>query len=174
VPGATFRVFELPSALPRFYLAERSLAASSDEEAARIMASAEFIPGRDIVTERASGAASAAPGGCGTIAPTLDSNGEVALEVEARCTGFLVDTDQWFHAWTATVDGAATPVERANINQRAVAISPGHHTVRFALAWRAYELGKWITFGSAALLLAWWLGAVLTRRRPARPRPAAS
>ena len=56
------------------------------------------------------------------------------IDVEAQAPekgGFLVLNDVWQNWQSAAVDGVATPILRANLMFRAVALSPGAHRVRF-------------------------------------------
>ena len=58
----------------------------------------------------------------------------VELAVNADSGGVLVLKDSYYPGWTATVDGQAAQVYRANINQRAVILSPGARRVTFEYA----------------------------------------
>ncbi|MEF3366235.1 hypothetical protein V3H18_06745 [Methylocystis sp. 9N] len=60
------------------------------------------------------------------------ANTEVVVEVDAPPGGgWLVLNDVWHPWWFARVDGAQTPVLRANVIFRAVAIPEGRHEARF-------------------------------------------
>ena len=58
-------------------------------------------------------------------------NTEVILEADSPDGGFLVLNDLWHPWWFAELDGKPTPILRANVLFRAVAMPPGRHTVRF-------------------------------------------
>ncbi len=58
-------------------------------------------------------------------------NTEVIIDVESRRGGYVVLHDVWHPWWTATLDGAPTPILKANVLFRAVRVPPGQHTVRF-------------------------------------------
>ena len=56
------------------------------------------------------------------------------VDIEAKAPaggGFLVLNDVWQDWWAAYVDGRPAPILRANLMFRAVALSPGPHSVRF-------------------------------------------
>ncbi len=60
-----------------------------------------------------------------------DSVNEVAISVEVEQPGWLVLADTFYPGWKAEVNGTPTPIERANIAFRAVAVTPDARTVRF-------------------------------------------
>jgi hypothetical protein len=58
-------------------------------------------------------------------------------EVEVACLGpggFMVLADSLAPGWTATVDGAATPIFAGDVAFRMVLVPPGRHTVVFRYA----------------------------------------
>lgn len=60
-------------------------------------------------------------------------NAEIVVEAHAPAGGgWLVLNDLWHPWWFATVDGAETPILRANVIFRAVPITEGRHELRFA------------------------------------------
>ena len=58
-------------------------------------------------------------------------NTEVVLEADSPDGGWVVLNDPWHPWWFAEVDGKPARMHRANVLFRAVAVSPGRHTVRF-------------------------------------------
>jgi uncharacterized membrane protein YfhO len=75
----------------------------------------------------------------------------VRLLVEADRAGYVVMADAYDPGWRATVDGEATPVLRANVAFRAVAVPAGPHVVEMAYRPRALALGLGLTLLTAAL-----------------------
>ena len=67
--------------------------------------------------------------GAATITATGDD--AVTIDVEATIPGILVLHDLYYPGWVAQVDGAASPVLRADLLFRGVAVPSGHHTVQF-------------------------------------------
>jgi hypothetical protein len=53
----------------------------------------------------------------------------VILHCQAVRAGYAVLLDEWTHGWSATVDGVAASIERADVVFRAVAVPPGSHRV---------------------------------------------
>jgi uncharacterized membrane protein YfhO len=60
--------------------------------------------------------------------------------------------DEWTQGWSATVDGVAAPIERADVVFRAVAISAGSHRVELRYRTPGLRSGAllalfgWLTF----------------------------
>jgi len=77
----------------------------------------------------------------------------VILNCQAARAGYAVLLDEWTHGWTATVDGVATPIERADVLARAVPVPAGDH--RIEMRYRTpglrpglgLTLGGWLVFG---------------------------
>jgi hypothetical protein len=90
----------------------------------------------------------------------------VTVEVDCTEPGYLVLTDSWFPGWTATVDGRATPLFRADYAFRAVTVAAGKHQVRFRFHPVSLERGKMITM--AALAGVCGLSVVVIARRAGR------
>jgi membrane protein YfhO len=79
----------------------------------------------------------------------------VTVEAQLSRPGFLLLLDTYFPGWTATVDGRATPIYRADYNFRAVSLQAGAHTVEFSYRPLSFRLGlaaSGVTLGLLALL----------------------
>lgn len=123
---AKYYLYENPTALPRaFMLGHASLCSPSDNPR---QALAELNPRDRVLVEH-----DVLPSG-----PRQDfheaeikeySANRVVVHAELDAAGYLVLSDAWYPGWTATVDGQPAPVFRANLNFRAVALSPGTHRV---------------------------------------------
>ncbi len=99
---------------------------------------------------------------------TSEANTEVVVEAESVEGGYVVLADTFYPGWSATVDGAAAPIYRANISVRAVPVPPGKHIVRFAFASQNVRLGMVLSLVSVTLLLSWLGLAVYAGRRRER------
>jgi hypothetical protein len=88
----------------------------------------------------------------------------LTAKVDAPAPGWLVVLDPWFPGWTATVDGAPSPLARANFAFLAVPVAAGRHEV--VLAYRAGRVAQGaLLAGATAALLA---GTLAWRRRASR------
>jgi uncharacterized membrane protein YfhO len=83
----------------------------------------------------------------------------VEITCESPASGFAVLVDENAAGWSATVDGAAAPVQTADVLLRAVAVEPGRHTI--VLAYRT----PWLREGVALSLVAWMTLPSAGRRR---------
>jgi uncharacterized membrane protein YfhO len=65
----------------------------------------------------------------------------VEVQVKAAAPGLLVLSDTWYPGWEASVNGAPTPVLRANHMLRAIVVPKGLHEVRFDFRSTSIALG---------------------------------
>jgi len=91
----------------------------------------------------------------------------VTIDTDAPGRRLLVLSDTWYPGWRATVDGTPTPIARANVAFRAVAVPPGRHRVVFDYAPASFRIGATIA-GVALLSMAGWTALAERRRRSGR------
>jgi hypothetical protein len=65
----------------------------------------------------------------------------VELAVDACDESYLVLSDSHYPGWQATLDGASTPIHRANFALRAVRVTAGSHRIRVEYAPRSFHVG---------------------------------
>lgn len=87
----------------------------------------------------------------------------VRMLVQTNQPQLLFLSDQWYPGWTATVDGQAAKVYRANDSFRAVVVPAGNHRVQFNYKPELFEIGMKITIGSLFSFLG--LSMLLWRQR---------
>jgi hypothetical protein len=160
-PGVFIHAYDLLETLPRSYVACRVVQAAGREAASVATSASGFDGRRDVALEEAGRAT--CTGGRASRRP-LSSDLE-EHEVEADGAGYLVMRDSWGRGWSATVDGHAAPVLRANGRHRAVAVPTGRHTV--VLRYRAPGLFAGSIVCLVALLATLWLAATARGRSPA-------
>ena len=115
-----------------------------------------------------------------SVRPIVDENGAIPWDVPGRATithetprelvvdtvapqdGFLLLADTYYPGWRAEVDGVATPIYRANVSVRGIALPKGQHTVRFTFDPVSFFRGLRITAVALTALLV-WLGAAAYR-----------
>ena len=98
--------------------------------------------------------------------PITQSPNFLSFTLTAPTPAFLVLSEVWYPGWRATVNGAETPVLRANYALRAVEVPAGDVTVEMRFAPDSWRWGVGLA-GVGVLLL----GLVVWRRRTPHPRP---
>jgi hypothetical protein len=87
---------------------------------------------------------------------TRENAREVIIEAVASQDGFLLLADTFYPGWHADVDGVRTPIYRANISLRGIALPKGQHTVRFTYEPAPYFRGLQITLVALTALVVWF------------------
>ena len=172
------RVYRNERALPRAFIVMRALPAADRAAALRLVGDPGFDPRSSVVLE-GRGDAAEAPGGAavGGASPAIPAEvveygvNRVAVRASAPEGGVLVLGDTFFDGWTATVDGVARPLLRANALVRAVELAPGAHDVVFEYRPLSFRLGALVSF-LAAVGLALLGGAALWGRVGSTAAPA--
>jgi hypothetical protein len=150
--SGSLSIWENPHALPRAYLASHALKASDENEAAGWLQSKDFDP-RTTVVLQTSELPRTAEGGGGVSWTWRDSD-RIELSVDAKADALLVVSDTDYPGWEASVDGVATPILRANLAFRAVAVPGGKHQVTMRFRPRSARVGLILSTLSLAGLLA--------------------
>ena len=81
----------------------------------------------------------------------------LTLDAPAPAGSALVVSENYFPGWSATVDGQAASVERANLSLMAIALPAGARSVEVTFDSAPYHLGARVTL-IALLLAALWFG----------------
>jgi hypothetical protein len=71
----------------------------------------------------------------------------VILNCQATRAGYAVLLDEWTHGWTATVDGIATPIERADVLVRSLPVLAGEHRIEMRYRTPGLRPGLWLALG---------------------------
>jgi hypothetical protein len=155
-PDAALAVFDNPGALPRAYRAARALPEPATvQEGLRKLVAPAFDPRRFVLVDRPPPEVQARP----RVRPRLPS-GEVevarfepervVLRTDGERSAIVVLTDAYFPGWEATLDGAPTPLLRANLDFRGVAVPPGEHEIE--MRYRPASLRAGLALALAAAL----------------------
>jgi hypothetical protein len=139
-------VYENDSVMPRATFVVHYVVEPDPTRAAALIASGDVDPRSSTVLERAPPGLSARP-------PTRGANGRVEildrgldwwkLRKSGPQAGLVRLADPFYAGWTASVDGEAAPVLRADSALRAVAVGPGQHEIvfRYRPAWLEFAVG---------------------------------
>ena len=171
--GESVHLYRVPAPLPRCYVVGgvRSL---DGDAAIGTLISADFDPRREVVIP---GVRPRQPpaGAAGTCRVVRFETSRVEVEVAAARDAFVVLVDAYSPNWRATLDDIATPIHRANVAFRAVAVPAGRHSVVWSYAAATVWLG--LALSLAGSLLATLIVASerrrLLSRRPVSKLPSA-
>jgi hypothetical protein len=94
--------------------------------------------------------------GPGRATITHEDARHLVVEATAPQDGFLLLADMYYPGWRAEVDGVTTPIYRANMSLRGIALPKGQHTVRFSYEPSSFFRGLWITLLALSALLLWF------------------
>ncbi len=168
VLSSDIKMYENGSVLPRAFVVGNATFVSDDdygtEDALKLMRDEAFDPAQSVIiavqgTDMA-GAHSRAP--LQTVEIDEYTDTRVALTVETDAEGYLILTDAYYPGWTATVNGNAAYIFRADVMFRAVSIPAGTSEVVFE--YRPAWLAPVLLIGAAAWLVA-LIALVIFRRR---------
>jgi hypothetical protein len=109
----------------------------------------------------------ASPNASGTVDFEVDEPEHLVLRVRASDRGFLHLADQYASGWSATLNGAAVPIARANYLFRLIEVPAGESVVEFRYAPASIRIGAAVSALTA-------LGIVLYVLRARRRRYAAA
>jgi len=160
VPGV--RLFRVAGVLPRVYLSQVA-AVMPDGPALRAVFRAEIVAGKHVILAPTPAPPASVPVG----EPTAQDLGDCRLtayahaRIEADCRAtapaLAIFLEQFDLGWSATVDGRAATLLRANLAMRAVPLSPGRHQVVLIFSppglWASLVISMASLLGLVALLI---------------------
>lgn len=89
-------------------------------------------------------------------------------DVSTPLAGILLVAMPFDSGWTATVDGAATRLFKADYGLTALLLPPGHHQVELRYAVPGRAIGTWLSLAALALLLGIGIFQMSARKRLSR------
>lgn len=126
-------VYENPKALPRAFLVGSAVIPATDAERLRILSDPAFDGSATVVLEPSDGVPLTTHGTVkGSVKLAKMDEGYYSLRTDCATDAFLVLSEAYFPGWSATVDGAAAPILRADHLLQAVRLKAGAHEVIFA------------------------------------------
>lgn len=144
----TINVYRNPYLMPRAYIVYQAQNATTSEEALAALAAPDFDPASQVILESAHLQPAPPNPQLSTFNPQLDSctllpspPNQVKIRAVLSQSGYLVLADTFYPGWTATVDGQAVEILRANVAFRAVALGAGEHEVEFRYRPRSFAIG---------------------------------
>ena len=170
--GSTVYLYRLPGDNPYAWVAAAK-AKAADAEIVQAVLDPRFDPRRIAVYSDTSPLAITPPAVLPepSLITTTTSNltpghATIALSAPAPANASLVVSENYYPGWTATVNGAAQPVYRADYNLIGIPLPAGAQTVELSFRDAAVDRGKLITIVAVlAALVALAGGIVVDRRR---------
>jgi hypothetical protein len=157
----TALLLENTQARPRVFIVGDAIASTGSTTAARLLEQ-RWDPRRQVVVEGMPASAIHASGATGddsTVGQARlveNTPTRIVAQAEMAAPGYLILADRYDDGWRASIDGADTPVARADGIARAVAVPAGSHVVTFEYWPFPLMLGLGLTIIAALL----WLGLV--------------
>jgi len=159
------RLFARTTVVPRSLVVFGATSAADDSAALDRMANTDFDSNREVVVQTpASPGFSSAPV---TVVPDKVGAERWHAHVSLIRPGYLLQREAWYPGWRARVDGVETPIVRADLLFRAVALGPGEHDVEIFFDSASFNRGLLLSAGSlivVIVLLTWrWLPIMRVR-----------
>jgi hypothetical protein len=148
-------VLENPTALPRAWVAYDWRTASGQASATTVTAasSTDQLHSQPVLEGVGQSPHWASPPRPGAASFLADRDEYVSLRADVQRSGYLVLDDSYYPGWQATVDGHPTKIVAANENFRAVAVTPGVHTIDFRYRAASFRIGAIVSILTAVGLL---------------------
>ena len=176
--GVVFEVLDRPR---RAFLVDRAVRVDDADRAVEQLVRPGFDPRSEVILEDAKNAHDRSPattqpaeGAAGRVRWLTDSADELRLEVRSEKPAWLVVLDSWDSGWSASIDGNAADMVRADYNFRAVRVPAGTSTIRMSYQPPGLVLGAVISGVTVALIVAALIVPLLVRyarRRSASRKP---
>ncbi len=168
-PGQNvLRTLETP---PRFYLANSYTVCPTIDSAVAAVNSPTFVPGRDVVLEKA--LSTVTPGGgreaAGRVTVVKETPNRIELSVHSDEPALLCMSEIYYSAWRATVNGNPTEILPANVAFRALELPAGRHEVVVEYASRSLHWGMTVSALAALCALLVLLGPRMAGERGRKP-----
>ena len=166
-------IYENLAALPRAYLVGTALSSADSSAALMTLALPEFDPAHAAIVF--SDQQIQLPGTPLTGAAQVVESGpdRVVVRTTADRDALLVLADNYFAGWTATVNGQNAPIYRTNHTFRGVLVGAGDNEVVFEFRPSDLYTGFYIYLAGLALLAAYGIWLLWSRRRAVEPAAAA-
>ncbi len=135
------RIYEVSDPLPRAFVVGKVTLVENEEKALARLRSPDFDPRVEGIVDAAAFRLPTDAASSKDVTIIARQNLEVTMRAKLDRPGLLVLSEGYYPGWRATVDGVETPIVRANLMMRAVAVPAGEHEVRFEFRSRSIAAG---------------------------------
>lgn len=149
-----WKILESYSALPRVFLVNDYVIATSSKEQASIMMQPSFNQKTTALLEEKPPFTASSNQHVGTAILQSYEPNKVIIQTQSSTPSLLVITDTFYPGWTATIDTTQTSIQRANYTYRGIFVPEGEHTITMRYDPISFKIGIWISVGSILTLIA--------------------
>ena len=150
------KVFRVPSALPRGWVAHGTIRVDTDDELRALVRDKDFDPRHKVVFLNAEPPRVDTCQGDGNVEFKRYHSNRISMKAELACEGLLVVADTFFPGWHATVDGKSTPVLETYGALRGIVVDKGVHEIEMRFRPASVYLGAFLTMlGTVVAGFAW-------------------
>ena len=161
------QIYENTDAMPRVWIAEHWVAQPDEHVLSWMTTNAGSLRDTVVVSDPpVEGLTSSAPATGGSADIVEYGNTRVVVRASLPTAGYLVLADPYYPGWSATVDGAAAEIVRADHALRAVWLSEGTHDVVFTYRSTHRALGTFMTLVSLLAIVGLGIWSVIQPRWP--------
>lgn len=119
---------------------------SKKENIPAILLGSSFDPSVNVILEKDDKLKISGPKASPKVDIIEDKNNSVKLSIKNNpAAGYLVLADTYYPGWKAFVNGVETEILVANLNQRAIFLPSGNHTILFQYNPLSFLIGKYVT-----------------------------
>lgn len=166
-------IYKNENAVDRAYFTNNYTVADTVADVFSMLISTSFEPGNTVIIEKNIDLPKDTTKQNAEIEILTDEHQYLSIKLNAPKDGLLVVSDSYYPGWKALVDGKETEILPANINQRAVIIPKGEHTIEFIYTSMSLEKGRIIsavTLAIIVILAAFQSGYFFLRKDPDNTR----
>jgi hypothetical protein len=162
-------LYENKTVLPRVFLASHYQVVKNGKERIDLLRRKGFNPAQTVLLEETPEPPRPGQGSLPDHDDVRISNYHLnQMDIKASCTGprILFLSETYYPGWKVRVDGEEGKIYRANHAFRAIALGPGHHTIRLYYDPFSVKLGLSITIATLIGMLGFYF--LIRRKRPGK------
>jgi len=148
----TFSVYRNTDRLSRFRFVADYSVVEGPEKAAALINEGQYPFTESVILESDPGVVFEASASA-ALEVVADEDQHLALKIKTDNPAILVVADSYYPAWSAWIDGKPTKILPANVNQRAVVVPAGAHTIEMRYMQRMFNRGIWVVVVSLFVFL---------------------